>query len=128
MSMPIPDSHLDLITAPLTVTLATVMPDGQPQLTAVWCLYEAGEIRISVADASQKAQNLTKHPQATVLAIDTNNPGRYLEVRGTVQFDKTNINDFRQRLMTAYGYPNRYQPVDDHVMIRLTPKRIITHG
>ena len=58
MTAKIPDSHLDLFRQALTVTLCTVMPDGQPQLTAVWCVYEAGQLLISVAADTQKAKNL----------------------------------------------------------------------
>jgi hypothetical protein len=32
-----PESHRDLIDGPYTVVLTTVMPDGQPQTTSVWC-------------------------------------------------------------------------------------------
>lgn len=30
----IPDSHMDLLQQPIVVVLATLMPDGQPQVTA----------------------------------------------------------------------------------------------
>jgi hypothetical protein len=33
----IPDTHLDLIDGPYTVALSTMMPEGQPQTTPVWC-------------------------------------------------------------------------------------------
>ena len=35
MSAMIPESHRDLLEEPVFVTLATVMPDGQPQCSGV---------------------------------------------------------------------------------------------
>ena len=36
----IPDSHRDLFDGDACVALTTVMPDGQPQITPVWCNLE----------------------------------------------------------------------------------------
>ena len=40
MCKPIPASHLDLITRPIHGVLTTMMPDGQPQSSLVWCDYD----------------------------------------------------------------------------------------
>ncbi len=37
MSTTIPDSHKDLLEGAVAVTIGTVNPDGQPQLSVVWC-------------------------------------------------------------------------------------------
>ncbi len=84
MSAVIPDSHLDLLNGALVVALATVNPDGQPQVTPVWCDYEDGYIRINTTRGRQKDRNMTERPRVTLLAIDPKNPYRYLEVRGEV--------------------------------------------
>jgi PPOX class probable F420-dependent enzyme len=81
----IPTSHLDLLEQPIVVVLATVMPDGQPQVNCVWCLYDGSDLRFFTWRGTQKERNLRKRPQATVLAIDPHNSYRYLEIRGTVE-------------------------------------------
>lgn len=129
----IPESYRDLVNNPLTVTLATVMPDGQPHLTAVWCNYESdGDILVACLNTAQKAKNIEQTPKASVLAIDTNNPGRYLEVRcdATILHDDIDeITAIRKRIVESYGRPH----TDDvdmtiRVILRLTPTKVIPHG
>src|SRR5690606_5743203 len=80
----IPESHKDLLTAPVVVTLVTVMPDGQPQATPVWTHYDGSHIIVNTARGRQKDLNLQQRGKATILAIDPKNPYRWLEVRGEV--------------------------------------------
>lgn len=80
----IPEAYLDLIEGPVVVALVTVMPDGQPQATPVWCDYADGFVRVNSAAGRQKVKNMQERPKVTVLAIDPQNPYRWLEVRGTV--------------------------------------------
>lgn len=84
MSAQIPDSHVDLLTDPVYVTMITVMPDGQPQATVTWCDYDGRYVLVNTARGRQKERNLSQRPKATILAIDPENPYRYLEVRGRV--------------------------------------------
>ena len=80
----IPDAYKDLFDRPILVMLATVQPDGQPQVTPVWGDYADGHIRINTAAGRQKYRNLKERPQVTVLVVDPENPQRYIEVRGRV--------------------------------------------
>lgn len=84
MSAPIPDSHKDLLEGPVFVTLVTVMPNGQPQATPVWCNTDGSHVLINTARGSQKDRNLQRNPKVTVLAIDPKNPYRWMEIRGVV--------------------------------------------
>ena len=47
MSLPVPDSHLDLLTRPIHGVLTTMMPDGQPQSSLVWCDYDGECARVN---------------------------------------------------------------------------------
>jgi PPOX class probable F420-dependent enzyme len=85
MSATIPDDFKDLLEGPVYTTLATVMPDGQPQLTVVWCTYDGELIRVNTRRGSQKDKNMTARPMATIMAIDPKNPYRWLQVRGAVE-------------------------------------------
>lgn len=73
------------MTAPICVTLVTLMPDGRPQGTVVWRMYEAPYIVINTVKYSQKVKNITRDPRVTVVSVDTTNPYRYMEVRGVVE-------------------------------------------
>lgn len=80
----IPDSRKDLLEGPVVVTLVTMMPDGQPQATPVWCKLDGNNILVNTAEGRQKDRNMKANPKVTVLAIDPQNPYRFLEVRGHV--------------------------------------------
>jgi PPOX class probable F420-dependent enzyme len=84
MVIPIPDSHKDLIEGPVAAALSTVMPDGQPQSTVVWCNYDGVHVLINTMTTFQKAKNMRANPRVTLLAYRRDNPLRYIEVRGTV--------------------------------------------
>lgn len=81
----IPDSHLDLVECPRVAALTTVMPDGSPQTSVVWCDFDGDCVRVNTMRGFQKERNMRRNPRVTLLCYDPRNDGRYLEVRGTVE-------------------------------------------
>ena len=84
MNAIIPQSHRHLIDGSVFVTLVTLMPDGQPQASIVWCNGDDTHVWVNSARGRQKDKNMRARPQVTVLAMDPENPYSYLEVRGEV--------------------------------------------
>ncbi len=80
----IPESHLDLIDGPFTVVLSTVMPDGQPQVTPVWCNRRDGFVLINVMKGFRKEQNMRANPNVSLLVYDPRQPLHNIEIRGRV--------------------------------------------
>ena len=80
----IPTSHLDLIDGPYTVALSTVMPDGQPQTTPIWCNRKDDCIFINVMKGFRKEQNMRLNPKVSLLVYDPKNPLHNIEIRGYV--------------------------------------------
>lgn len=80
----IPESHLDLIDGPYTVALTTVMPDGQPQTTPVWCNRKGEYIYINVMKGFRKEKNMRLCPKVSLLIYDPKNPLRNIEIRGCI--------------------------------------------
>src|ERR1700735_5676664 len=60
----------DFVTSSRTGTLATIGPDGQPHLTAMWYGVVDGEIWLEIKDKSQKAVNLKRDPRVSFLLKD----------------------------------------------------------
>ena len=83
----IPVSHRDLAECPRVAALTTVMPDGSPQTSVVWCdLDPDGEhVRVNTMRGFLKERNMRRDPRVTLLCYDPADDGRYLEVRGTVE-------------------------------------------
>jgi len=79
------DAYRDLLNdkKPLAA-LATLMPDGSPQLTPVWFDYDGRHIRVNTAKGRVKARNMTPGARVAVMIVDPDNPFRYVQVRGRI--------------------------------------------
>jgi PPOX class probable F420-dependent enzyme len=127
----LPESHRHLLDAQGVGALATVGPDGRPQVTAVWYLLdEDGLLKVSVKTHRQKIKNLSERPVATFLVIDPENPARTLEIRATTQMSPDDDYAFAQRLGRKYGVDLKSfdDPSDRRIMVTLRPDRVIPKG
>jgi PPOX class probable F420-dependent enzyme len=84
MSKPIPEKFHDLLTRPILCALTTINPDGQPHTVPVWCDYDGQHVRVNAPAPTKKARNLETNPKLSVLIIDPQNSGHWLEVQGHV--------------------------------------------
>lgn len=80
----IPEEFLDLVNGPRVAALTTLMPDGYPHTTVVWCNWDGTHVLVNTMRGFQKEKNMRRNPRVTLLAYDPNEPLRYLEVRGAV--------------------------------------------
>lgn len=133
MSAKIPDSHRELLTGPTVVILVTLMPDGQPQATPVWCKLEGDDILVNSAPGRRKDRNIRANPKVTVLALDHQNPYRYIEVRGTVsaidEDDEALIDELARLYVGAERYFGDFAPADTRtrrVTYRIRAQRVLT--
>ena len=122
----IPDSHRDLLDAPVAM-LATVGADGRPQVSAVWFLADGDTVRLSLNTARQKTKNLMARTAATLFVLDTANPARYLEVRGDATVEPDDDYAFADKVGAKYGGLDLRtidQPGDRRVVVTIEPARI----
>ena len=124
-----PEAVLAILDAPEFATLATIQPDGQPQLSVVWCARDGDDLLISTVQGRRKYLNLVADPRATVLVYPKANPYTYVEVRGTVTLTTAGGRELIDRLNAEYTGGDRY-PGDDgsdnvRVVVRLTPTKVI---
>ena len=80
----IPTSHLDLVECPPVAALTTIMADGYPQTSVVWCDFDGECVRVNTMRGFAKERYMRRDPRVTLLCYDPRQPLRYLEVRGTV--------------------------------------------
>lgn len=80
----IPESHRDLLNGPRVAALTTVMPDGSPQTTVVWCNFDGTHMLVNTMCGFRKEKNMRANPKVTLLCYDPRRPLRYLEIRGNV--------------------------------------------
>ena len=84
MHAEIPESFRDLVNGPRVAALTTVMPDGHPQTTVVWCNFDGTHMLVNTMRGLRKEKNMWLNPKVTLLSYDPRQPLRSLEVRGTV--------------------------------------------
>lgn len=126
----IPSEFHDLFSKPILFALATVMPDGQPQVTPVWGDRVGDTLRINTAEGRQKDRNLKERPQATVMLVDPENPQRWIEVRGTVSVASgdadADIDALAKKYLGVDSYPYR-SPTETRVTFEIAATKV-THS
>ena len=80
----IPDSHRGLFDGDSCVALTTIMPDGQPQITPVWCNLDRDYVLINTMRGFRKEKNMRENPKVTLLAFNPKQPLHSIEIRGIV--------------------------------------------
>ena len=121
----IPASHRDLLDGQFA-TLATVGPDGRPQLSEVWFLAEDDVIGLSLNTTRQKTRNLLANPAANLFLLDLAVPYRYLEVRGDAEISADDDYSFADRVGAKYdaNLRDRDRPGQSRVKVVIRPVRV----
>ena len=82
--MPLPDGLLDLLRRPSPCFLASLMPDGSPQMTQTWVDTDGTNVLINTVEGHQKVRNMRRDPRVALNVADPDDPSNYVEVRGRV--------------------------------------------
>src|ERR1700732_692784 len=129
----IPEKYLDLLQQKKTfANLATVMPDGSPQVTPVWFDYKDGAIRVNTAKGRAKARNMSEGSAGAVSIMDPENPYRYIQVRGRVkrvveEGASAHIDSLAKKYLGQDKYPYS-QPGEVRVVYEIEPTATQTMG
>jgi PPOX class probable F420-dependent enzyme len=83
----IPDNFMDLFSRDKKAfaNLATLMPDGSPQVTPVWFDYLDGNIIVNSARGRVKDRNMVKNARVALAISDPDNAYRHIAIRGVVK-------------------------------------------
>jgi PPOX class probable F420-dependent enzyme len=129
----IPEKYLDLFSGTKAfASLATVMPDGSPQVTPVWFDYADGKIRVNTARGRVKDRNMTQNAKVALDIMDPANPYRHVQVRGTVasiteEGADAHIDSLAKKYMGVDKYPFR-QPNEVRVIYTIEPFKVSAMG
>src|SRR5262245_33441196 len=115
-----------LLTEPQVAAIATVSPDGGPQITPVWIDTDGEVVRFNTAKGRVKHKNIVRNPRVAVLVVDKENPYRWVEVRGTAEIVEEGADDHIDALAKKYlgadSYPFR-NPEEQRVTVRVVPQQ-----
>ena len=132
MSKVLPEKYLDLFKSKTFANLATVMPDGSPQVTPVWVELDGKHIIVNSARGRQKDKNMKRNPSVSLSLSDTENPYRYLEVRGrVVEITETGASAHIDKLAKKYLGVDKYpygSPGEVRVIYKIEPLSVTFMG
>jgi PPOX class probable F420-dependent enzyme len=129
----VPESHLDLLTRPIHGVLTTMMPDGQPQSSIVWCDYDGDCVRVNTTKERRKGRNMLRNRQVSLVVVDPEDTSRYLSIRGEVELVETGAIEHLDQITRRYtkhpryyGYvfPASQQAKETRVICRIHAKKI----
>ncbi|HET9221076.1 MAG TPA: PPOX class F420-dependent oxidoreductase [Roseiflexaceae bacterium] len=133
MSLPIPESHHDLLTRPIHAVITTMMPDGQPQSSLVWCDEDGECVRVNTTYERQKGKNMLANPRVSLLIVDPDDTSRYIEIRGEVELIEAGALGHLDQLTRAYTrhphyygyvYPVEQQRREIRIICRIHARKI----
>ncbi len=132
MAAKIPESFKDLFAKKAFAHLGTVMPDGSPQVTPVWCDYDGTYVRVNTAKGRVKDKNMRRNKKVALSITDPENPYRHLAVRGEVQEitqdgADAHIDSLAKKYLGKDKYPFR-QPGEVRVIYKIRPEKVATAG
>jgi PPOX class probable F420-dependent enzyme len=132
----VPVSHRDLVECPPAAALTTVMADGYPQTSVVWCDFDGEWVRVNTMRGFAKERNMRRNPRVTLLCYDPRQPLRYLEVRGSVvemtdegaaEHLDTLASKYAGRPIRYFGdaIPARFAATEIPVLCRIRPTHVV---
>jgi PPOX class probable F420-dependent enzyme len=132
-AVPIPASHLDLLTRPICGVLTTMGPDGQPQSSLVWADWDGECARVNTTLERRKGQNLLANPRVSLLVVDPDNTSRFVQIRGDAELVRQGAAEHLDALTRRYtGHPSYYghvfpleqQARETRVIVRIHARRV----
>jgi PPOX class probable F420-dependent enzyme len=129
----IPAGFLDLLTEKRAfANIATIQPDGSPQVTPVWFDYISGVVRVNTAKGRIKARNLSVGKKVALAILDPDNAYRYIQIRGTVTNETedgavAHIDSLAKKYLDKDVYP-WHNDKDVRVIYEITPSAAQTMG
>ena len=128
MSAAISPGFHKLLQEPAYCQIATLMPDGSPQITQVWVDTDGEHILINTAEGRQKELNVRRDPRVAVNVVDPANAWRIAMIRGRV-VDVTTagadqlIDELAKKYLNEDAYPFR-RPEEVRVTLKILPEKI----
>ena len=108
--------------------MATLMPDGRPQVSPVWVEYDGEHVIINSEVKRLKVRNLKRDPRISIAVAKTDNPYEYVEIRGkvvdmTTEGASEGIDMLAKKYLGQDKYPYN-QPGDQRVILKIEPLEV----
>lgn len=109
--------------------LATLEPDGSPQVTPVWIDVDDQYILINTAKGRKKVRNVERDPRVSVEVVEQDNPYSMLSIKGrvvgmTTEGADDHINAMAKKYLGQDTYPFR-QPGEERLIMKIQPEKVV---
>jgi PPOX class probable F420-dependent enzyme len=119
------DDQAKLLTDPNIAVIATIRPDGTPQVTPTWIDYDGEHVLVNTAEGRAKADNLARDPRVSVFVLDPDNPYNWVSITGPAEVTREGAEEHINKLSHKYNgtdYPEPKNP--PRVLAKVTPERV----
>jgi PPOX class probable F420-dependent enzyme len=132
-ALPVPPSHLDLLTRPICGMFTTLGHDGQPQSTLVWVGLDYECALVNTTLERQKGRNLLENQKVSLLVVDPGNTSRFIQIRGDAELVTEGAHEHLDALTRKYTnhpayygyiYPEAQRRHETRVICRIHPRRV----
>ncbi|MBQ0986662.1 PPOX class F420-dependent oxidoreductase [Streptomyces sp. F63] len=124
------DELKQVLDSPVFASVATVQPDGSPQVSVVWVKRDGDDVLISTTVGRRKEKNLRRDPRISVLVTHPEDPYRYGEIRGEVSITEEGGPELIDELSLKYT-GKRYAEFNPaagedgpRIVVRVTPRKV----
>jgi len=112
--------------------LATLMPDGSPQVSVVWVEIDGDRIIVNSQEGRVKPENIRRDPRVAISIYDQSNPYVSAFIRGrVVEITHEGAEEGIHKLAKKYMGQDRYpylQPGDQRVTFVIEPEHVSSMG
>jgi PPOX class probable F420-dependent enzyme len=128
----IPEKFRDIFQKKAFAHIATLMPDGSPHVTPLWCEYDGTHIWINSAKGRVKDKNMRRDARVALSLQDPDNAYRYIQIRGkVVEITEKGAEEHIDKFAKKYTGKDKYQkPSPDQVRViyKIKPEKANTMG
>jgi len=119
------EKQIELLQRPNLAIVATVRPDGTPQLTPTWVDTDGEHVLINTAEGRWKPRYLRRDPRISVTVVDREDPYNWVSVTGTAELTHEGAEEHIHKLSHKYRGKEYDSPKDpQRILVRITPERV----
>ncbi|GAA2293213.1 PPOX class F420-dependent oxidoreductase [Streptomyces kunmingensis] len=131
MTAHLSDELKALLDSKVFINVATIQPDGSPQVSPVWVKRDGDDVLFSTTMGRRKEKNLRRDPRVTVLVQPADNPYAYAEIRGTADLTTEGGQELIDELSLKYTGKKyaEFNPTSgedaERVVVRIRARKVV---
>ncbi|MFI0241975.1 PPOX class F420-dependent oxidoreductase [Streptomyces sp. NPDC016845] len=131
MSAHLSDELKALLDTKVFINVATIQPDGSPQVSPVWAKRDGDDVLFSTTVDRRKEKNLRRDPRVTVVVQPADNPYTYAEIRGTAEISTEGGQELIDELSVKYTGKKyaEFNPASaqdgERVVVRVRARKVV---